>query len=406
MNAMTGNRRRLVWTARRKRLAWGGAALAIIVLIVLSMRPDPELVQAGTVTRGPLETTVDAEGMTRVRDRYEVAAPVTGRLERAPLDAGDVVTPGMVLARITPVPLDAQGEAGAQAQLTAALARLREAETRLGIAGDALRQEERSTARLRTIAAQGAISRDEMERAELNLASVRSTSEAAEAQRVAAAADVSAARAALFGAPAGRTAAVTVEVRSPAGGRVLQVHEENERVVPAGTPLLSIGDAVGLEVAVDVLSTDAVRIEAGAPMRLHDWGGPVPIAASVRLVEPQGFTKISTLGVEEQRVYVIGDMIDPPVALGDGYRVQASIVTWSSPRVLKVPASALFRSGGEWSVFVIDDGRARVRPVQIGHRGSAETEIVGGVEEGEQVILFPSDRIAPGARVKIVEGDG
>lgn len=403
---MTGNRRRLVWTVRRKRLAWGAAALTVIVLIALSMRPDPELVQAGTVTRGPLETTVDAEGMTRVRDRYQVAAPVTGRLERVPLAAGDVVTPGMVLARITPVPLDAQGEAGAQAQLTAALAGLREAETRLGIAADALRQEERSTARLRTIAAQGAISRDEMERAELNLASVRSTYEAAEAQRVAAAAAVSAARAALFGTPSGRTAAVTEVVRSPAAGRVLQVHEESERVVPAGTPLLSIGDAVGLEVAVDVLSTDAVRIEPGAPMRLHDWGGAVPIAATVRLVEPQGFTKISTLGVEEQRVYVIGDMIDPPDALGDGYRVQARIVTWSSPEVLKVPASALFRTGGEWSVFVIDGGRAQTRAVRIGHRGTAESEIVGGLEEGEQVILFPSDRIVPGARVKIVEGDG
>jgi HlyD family secretion protein len=212
---------------------------------------------------------------------------------------------------------------------------------------------------------------------------------------------VAAARAALLDAdPAGSTGRAVALVRAPVGGRVLRVHEPSERIVAAGTPLVQLGDAGGLEVVVDVLSTDAVRIQPGAPMRLVEWGGEGAIAARVRLVEPSGFTKVSTLGVEEQRVNVIGDLLDPPAVLGDGYRVEARIVTWAADDVLRVPNSALFRTGGGWSLFVEQEGRARLREVRVGHRGASEAEVLDGLAEGEQVILFPSEQIRDGVRVR------
>ena len=191
-----------------------------------------------------------------------------------------------------------------------------------------------------------------------------------------------------------------IDVRSPVAGHVLRVHEESERIVAAGTPLLEVGDPGDIEVVVDVLSADAVRIRPGAPVAIEDWGGEQPLEARVRLVEPSGFTKVSALGVEEQRVNVVADFVDGPGALGDGYRVEARVVVWEAPDVVRVPGSALFRRGDAWHVFVVERGTARLRRVEVGHRGSFEAELLAGLEPGERVVLHPSDRVQDGVRVR------
>ncbi|HEX6135511.1 MAG TPA: HlyD family efflux transporter periplasmic adaptor subunit [Longimicrobiales bacterium] len=391
--------RRRNWKKLRKRTLWLAAAALAAVLGVWLMWPEPLEVDTGVVTRGPLETTVDAEGITRVRDRYEITTPVAGRIDRTPLRVGDPVRVGMVLARITPMPLDPQAYALARANVAAALAGEAEAAARVGQAQRTLEQAERSTARLRVVADAGALSREDMEQAELELAAARSEHRSAVARATAMSAEVRAARSALLGVAPAIEGSVT-PVRSPVAGTVLSVHEPDERVVAAGTPLLAVADALHLEVVVDVLSTDAVTIEPGAVMRLVEWGGSGSLEAHVRTIEPQAFTKISALGVEEQRVQIIGELLSPPAAIGDAYRVEARIVTWSGAGVVKVPNSALFTQDSAWNVLVVEDGRARVRQVRAGHRGAAETEILAGLAEGETVIRFPTDRITPGDRVK------
>ncbi len=385
----------------RKRIIWIGAATFTALLIVWILRPTPVDVEAGRVVQGPLETVVEAEGMTRVRDRYQIGAPVTGRLARIDLREGDVVQAGTVLASIAPVPLDPQALAQAQARVTAAEAGVQEAQARAAQAREGLDQAERTAARLREMAAAGAISAEDAERAELEVASSRRELEAARSRARTMAAELTAARAGLLNVDPGRqTGRAAAVVRSPAAGRVLRVHERSERVVTAGTPLVEVGDAMGLEVVVDVLSTDAVQIESGAPMRLVEWGGSGVLDATVRLVEPAGFTRISALGVEEQRVNVIGNLAQPPPSLGDGYRVEAQIITWQADEVLKVPNSALFRAGTEWTVFVVEEGRARLREVRVGRRGAREAEVISGLTERDVVVLFPSDQLRDGMRVR------
>lgn len=386
---------------RARRLAWIAAGLLVLAAIIWSLWPEPLTVDVAPVAYAPLEVTIDAEGTTRVRDLFEVAAPVTGQLERMTLRAGDAVAAGMVLARITPTPLDPQTLAEAEARLAAAAARREEANAHAAQTRDAMAQEDRTAARMRAIAAEGAMSAEALERVELGLAAARSAHDAAAAQATAADAEVAAARAALLGA-AGH--APVTAVSAPTDGRVLRVYEENMRVVQVGTPLLAIGDAVGLEVRIDVLSEEAVRIRAGAPVRLHDWGGTGELEARVRLVEPQAFSRVSTLGVEEQRVYVLADLAAPPAGLGDGYRVQARIVVWAADSVLQVPVSALFRAREEWQVYVVQRGRAVARAASIGQRGAAAVQILEGLRPGEQVILFPSDRITAGVRVRTPAG--
>jgi HlyD family secretion protein len=196
------------------------------------------------------------------------------------------------------------------------------------------------------------------------------------------------------------TPGVCIDVRAPVAGHVLRVHEESERVVLSGAPLLELGDPQAIEIVVDVLSADAVKIRPGAELWVEDWGGDRPLRATVRRVEPSGFTKVSALGVEEQRVNVIGDFADTPDGLGDGFRIEARIVVWQADDVLRVPSSALFRHGDGWAVFVMDGGVARRREVEVGARGPFEAELRGGLEEGESVVLHPSDRLGDGVRVR------
>ena len=392
--------------ARRRALVLVLAAAGGLGGLLWLLRPAPVRVELGVVDRGPLEVTVDEEGRTRVRNRYVIAAPVSGGLDRISLDAGDAVAAGAAVARVSPAPLDPRATAQAEARLEAAIALRGEARARVGQAKAALAQAQRDLQRARTLAAAGTVSDQELEQAELAHASRVEELHGAREAEDAAAHEVQAAEAVLLAAGGGAPTTSTrgkdafVEVRSPATGHVLRVFEESQRVVAVGTPLLEVGDPSDLEIVVDVLSADAVKIRPGAEMRLGAWGGEGTLRARVRRVEPSGFTKLSALGVEEQRVNVIGDFVDAPGALGDGYRLEARIVVWRADDVVRLPASALFRSGEAWHVFGVENGRARLRAVEVGQRGVEAAKVVSGIEPGTGVVLHPTDRVADGVRIE------
>lgn len=392
-----------------KRLVLILALFAVVAFTGVSLRPQPVAVETARAARGPLRVTIDEEGETRVRHRYVLSAPVAGRLERITLKEGDAVKAGQVVARIDPSPLDPRGREQAEARLSAAQAARLEAGARVAHERAALTEARRRLARAERLAAEKVIPAEELDSARTAARTAESDLEAASFHDRAAAYDVESARAALLesrlGGPAGGKA---VELRSPVTGRVLRVCQECEKVVSAGAELVEIGDPGDLEVVVDVLSSDAVKIRPGAPMLLDpregvaEGGGQV-LLARVRVVEPSGFTKVSPLGVEEQRVDVVGDLAGPPGHLGDRYRVEARIVLWEATETLKVPAGALFRDSGGWSVFTVEDGRARLRAVKAGHRNPDEVEILAGLEPGAVVILHPSDAVADGVRVRSIE---
>jgi HlyD family secretion protein len=381
----------------RRRAWWAAAAIFAVLLIGVLFRPTPLDVQVATVGVGPLETTIDADGVTRVLQRFQVAAPVAGQLERITLREGDAVEAGMVIARLTPLALDERTREQSLARVSVAQALLREAQARVAQTDAAREQAERTAGRLEAVAGAGGFSVDALERVQLEMRTAQREHEAALSRVGAATAELGAAWAALLGSSGGTD---PTAVRSPASGTVLRVHEPSARAVAAGTPLVEIGDAAGLEVVADVLSTDAVKIPVGAPVRVMEWGGEGSLPARVRRVEPAGFVKLSALGVSEQRVNVLIELDTPPAALGDGYHVGVQVVTWQADDVLRVPVGALFRTGEGWMVFVAEQGRARLRPVEIGRRGAAEAEVVSGLQSGDRVILFPSDRLADGSRIR------
>jgi HlyD family secretion protein len=394
------------WWRRGAALAAAVVGLAVLVLL---LRPAPVRVAVAPVQRGPLQVTVDEEGFTRVRDRFVVTAPTAGRMARIGLDVGDPVELGAVVARLSPMPLDRRTRAEAAAQLAAAEAQQRAADAQVEQARAALEQAARTAHRARQLRKAGSIATEERELAELAEIAKQKELEAAGFAARAAAFRVEAARSALLApgtdsnqhllAACETEEGGCIELRSPVRGQVLRIPEKSERVVAAGTAVLELGDADSLEVVVDVLSADAVKVRPGAPIRLDDWGGGKALAARVRLVEPSGFVKLSALGVEEQRVNVIADFVDGPAALADQYRVEAHIVVWEADNVLKVPATALFHRGGEWSVFVVEGGRARHRAIEIGERGTLEVQVERGLEPSEVVILHPSDQVDDGVRV-------
>ncbi len=393
----------------RNRLVGLAVAGAVAVLLALVLRPKAVRVEVGSADIGSLVVTVDEEGRTRVRDRFVVAAPIAGRLARVTLKAGDPIEAGAVVARMNPLPLDPRTRAELAARLQAAEAAQREADARVAQARAALEQAQRTGGRARTLGSRGTIATEERELAELE-ETVRARELDADVFAAHAAAfNVEAARAALL-APGSEPARGLVgacesgapdclELRSPITGSVLRVLEESERVVVVGTPVVELGDTAALEVVVDVLSADAVRVRPGARMRIEEWGGSGPLEARVRLVEPSGFTKLSALGVEEQRVNIVADFVDGAAPVADGYRVEARIVVEEVHDAVKVPTSALFRRAGRWHVFVVVDGRARRRPVEIGARTPLEAEVRAGLRPGERVVLHPSDQVDEGVRV-------
>ncbi len=398
----------------RWRRQFGFLVLALMIAAGLTYgyMPKPVPVDVAHVRRGGLQVTVEEEGKTRVIDRFVLSAPVPGFARRVELDVGDAVTAGQVVAQLEPLRstvLDPRSRAVAEAQLAAAGAALQVTqETALAAAADAdiAETELKRVARLREL---GDVSQEALDQAEAQARQTQAARRSAEFSVEVARYEVEAAETSLRYSAAENTAnpRETVEIRAPVAGCVLHVHDESERVVTAGAPLIEIGDPRALEVEVDVLSADAVRIRPGTRVLYERWGGGPPLEGRVQLVEPVGFTKISALGVEEQRVLVIADIVSPPdqwERLGDGYRVEASFVLWESDDVLQIPSSALFRQGDGWAVFTVEGERAVRRPVEVGHRSGIMAEVVSGLLEGQVVIPHPDDTIEDRTRVRPRDG--
>jgi HlyD family secretion protein len=371
----------------------------MIVLVWFLWRPSLIPVQTSKAIRGSMRVTVDEEGETRARDRFVVAAPIPGRMQRVELEQGDSVQKDQIVAKIQPLPLNQQQREEVLARVETAEANKRQADARAERALEDYEQAQRDLKRAEHL--EKIISKEELEQARNKGLTSTKELEAAKFSAQAAASEVKVARAGLVGIEGENAKPMVVSIHSPVSGRVLQLVEKSERVVQAGAPLLILGDPRKLEIVTDVLTTDAVNIGPGSPVELLGWGGDHPLHARVRLVEPSGFTKVSALGVEEKRVNVIADFVDPPGGLGDGYRVGTSIVTWEASDVLKIPGSAAFREPDGWSVFVIEGGKARRRAVNIGHRNQTEAEVPGGLTAGEEVILHPSNQLRDGVRVQV-----
>lgn len=386
---------------------WILAALALVLALVWAFRPPALLVEVAKVTRGPLRIAVQEEARTRVIDRHVVYAPVTGHLQRISLKAGERVRAGDPLAVIEPVdpdPLDPRSRAAAEARVSAAQAALRAAVARAEAARAAAVFAEQERERAERLQTAGQISAEAVDRARAEAQRSASLRRAEEHAAEVARGDLDSARAQLahFDAREGVSTSRVV-VGAPVSGSILRVLRDSAGVVARGEALLEVGDTSVLEVVAEVLSDEAVRIRQGNRVILERWGGSA-LEAVVRLVEPSGFTKISALGVEEQRVLVISDLVsavDEWSSLGDGYRLEASFVLLDEDDVLQIPESALFRGGDGWRVFVFEDGRARVRDVVPGRRGGLRAEILQGLREGEQVVLYPDDALADGARVNL-----
>lgn len=392
---------------RPRLLAWTGAAI-LLALIVAGLWPRAVPVETAVAARGPLLVTVDEEGQTRVRNRYIVAAPAGGHLRRVELKAGAPVEAGATVLAVLETGgadlLDARGLAQARARVQGAESAREQAAARHAAAAATLAQTRLDLARAQTLLDQKISTQQEFDVTATRERVATQDERAAAFGLQVAAYELEQARAALIRAQPGEGGdAAALKIVSPVNGRVLRVMQESARAVLAGTPILEVGDPADLEVRIEVLSRDGVGITPGARVLLEQWGGEKPLEARVRLVEPSAFTKISALGVEEQRVYVIADLDAPPAArptLGDGYRVEARIVRWSADNVLRVPAGALFQREGGWQTFVIEGRRARLRDVQVGQSNGLETEILGGLSEGDRVIIYPGDRVADATRVR------
>lgn len=397
------NVRRLV-----RRVIWFVLFALVAAGVVAAVLPKPVPVETASVTQGELVVTVDEDGVSRVNDRYVVSAPISGNLARMELHAGDQVKQGQVVARILPLSaplLDARSRQEAEARVNAAYAGLRQANAQIDRAKVALDYSREEAANSRQLSQQGSISRQEADRAQLDERSRQAELASAEFAAKVASHELAMARSAL-GRYEGKTGTDDDDqfvVTSPVAGRVLKVFQQSEGVVQAGAQLLEVGDPSAMEIAADVLTSDAVHIEAGAPVVIEEWGG-APLAARVRLIEPSAFTRVSALGVEEQRVNAVVDLNEPYEkwkALGDGYRVEARIQVYRNPKAIMVPWSSLFRRGADWAVFVAKDGKAQLRVIEVGRRNDTEAEVKNGLSSGERVVLHPSDRVADGVEVTV-----
>lgn len=376
----------------------------VAALFAVALWPKTAVVETGVVSRGPLVVTIDEEGETRVRHRFVVSAPVSGRVRRIELEPGDKVARGDVVARLqaeAPPLLDARARAEAREVIDTARATVSRARAESQRAGAVLAQAERELQRSRALATEGLATAQQVDQRDADVRAAREAAQAASFAVEAAASDLRRAEARLA---VGRPAAAPdreITIVAPVDGVVLKRVRESETVVPAGDALVELGDPSQIEIVSDLLSTDAVKVKAGARAIIEQWGGDAPLEATVRRVEPAGFTKVSALGVEEQRVNVVLDFATStaPPRLGDAYRVEVRIVVWEAPAVLRVPASALFRVGNEWAVYLAVDGRARRTQVKIGQRTGRDAEVLEGLTDGAVVVLHPGDQLADGSRI-------
>ena len=385
--------------------------VAVLVALALALawlfRPPAVAVEVARVTRGALEVAIEDEGQTRIHPRYVVAAPVGGRLSQLELDPGDRVEAGTVVAKLAPTPLDPRDRQQAEGRLSSARAGVREAEAYVAEVETALTQARSTLRRSRALFDAGQLAAEELDRATTEEKRLTRVLEGARQRAVAARFEVATARGALLDADSG----ATIAVRAPTTGTVLRLYEDSERVVPAGAPLLEIGDPADLELVVEILSTDAVAIPPGAAMSVEIGGGR-RLAGRVREVEPAGFTKTSPLGVEEQRVRVVGELepgsrnfggvgaIGVRSEIGDRFRIRARIVLWRGEDVLQAPSGAVFRAGEGWGAYRVEGGRARLTLLELGHRGAEAVEVLSGIEAGDEVVLYPGAWVRDGSRVR------
>lgn len=393
---------RISWTS----IVGVGIAIAAVAAVIWAMRPQPIAVETARATKGRFIATVNEDGKTRVRERYVVAAPLAGGMARISLKVGDRVRDGDSVTTITPSPvplLDARSRREAEERLGAAEATRERTQAAVQRADAQLAQARTDLDRTRDLAARGATTTQALERAELAMRVADRDARAAQFQDHAAEHEVSQARALLARYDRGGDAAAERwNITAPVAGAVLKVFQESETIVSPGTPLLEIGDPSDLEIVIDVLSSEAVEIRPGAQVTIEAWGGPQPLAGRVRRIEPAGFTKVSTLGVEEQRVNVIIDVTSSPEArggLGDGYRVEARITVFEKDDALIVPVGALFRTGPQWQVYLVQGGRVELRNVELVRRSGRLAAIAAGLNEGDEVVVYPGDRVRPGSAV-------
>ncbi|MFO0977830.1 MAG: efflux RND transporter periplasmic adaptor subunit [Planctomycetaceae bacterium] len=390
-----------------QRIVIGIIIATVIAAVVFALLPRPVAVDVAEIRRGPLVVTIVDDGRTRIRERYVVSAPLNGRLVRIRLKPGDpVVAQETLLTSIEPVNptlLDPREVAIAEARTKSAEARMEQAKPRLESAKISLNHQETELGRVQQLAQKGAATEQDLEQASVLYQHARNEFQSSQFEVAITEFELEVAKAAMTHSSAAASSGDwSFPLKSPISGQVLRVFQESSTIVNAGDRILEIGDPLDLEVEVDVLSRDAVRIRPGSRVMLEQWGGSEPIEARVRLIEPSATTKISALGIEEQRVNVIIDFTQdresrPP--LGDGYRVEAAIVEWESNDVLVVPAGALFRTGNEWAVFLVAGDRAEMQPVELAHRNDNYAEVVKGLKDGDRVILYPGDRVNDGMRI-------
>lgn len=394
--------------------------LTVIVVLLIggaltaAFWPRPVMVDLGEVTRGPMMVTIDEEGRTRVAEAYVVSTPVAGRLQRVQVDPGDPVVRGeTVVAHMlptNPAALDVRTREQAFAAVQAAEAALRVARADLNAAIANRDFVQTELDRAEQLAERQITSQAALDRARQNLRVSNAAVETSEAAIAMREADLANARAQLIGfddqglaAAIGNTRSDDIPLYAPADGRILRIMQQSETTLPAGAPIMEIGDIDGeLEVVVDLISSDAVQVDVGDPVIIEDWGGTPSLAGEVRRIDPFAITEFSALGVEEQRVPVTVALTGPPEdrrALGHGYRVEARIVVWQEGDALRVPASALFRTGQDWSIFVTEDGVALLSTIEIGRNNGVVAEVIEGLEPGDHVILYPSTAIKDGTAI-------
>jgi HlyD family secretion protein len=395
--------------SRRNTMWIGAVVLAVAALVAWGLVPAPVVVEVATVQRGPFEQTVDEQARSRIRDHYSVTAPLNGDVDRIQLREGDEVVAGSIIARLhpaLPALLDSRTELELRRRVEAARAAREAADARVARGQVALAQARLEAERSRQLAPSHLVPAAKLETDELTLLLSGQELESAKADAHVARHDIDIAVAALARVREAGRGGGNAEwpLAAPVSGRVLRVQQKSSGTVSVGTPLIELGDPANLEVLIELLTTDAPQVAPGAPVRLDNWGGPAPLVGRVRRVEPWGYTKVSALGVEEQRVNVLVDIVSPRIeweSLGEGYRLDARIQVYRQQQVLAVPTGALFRSGEGWLVYVVgSDQRAHRQPLTIGHRNDRFAEVLAGLKEGDRIAVYPGDAVRDRVRVR------
>lgn len=399
-----------------RKLSLGLIGATLVAALVWALWPQPQPVDLAAVAKGPMQGTILAQGVTRVRDPYAIAAPITGTAIRSPVQVGDAVvaneTVVAILQPADPALMDARSRAQAEAAVVEAQAAVALAESNLRQAETGLAHSQSQLERNRILADRGTIPRRMLEDIEAAHQTAEQALSAAQSQLDLSRATLVRAQAQLLGPqalfdPSAEPGECCVRILAPQTGIVLAVQDQSARLVQAGSPLLTIGDLDDMEIELDLLSTDAVQVPPQARALIERWGGEGVLDARLRRIDPAAFTRVSALGIEEQRVRLRLDLLTPPEdrpGLGEGFRVHVRLIIWEADALLHVPQAALFRQGESWAVFVEDAGRARLRPVQIGRQASGLAEVLDGLSEGARVVLFPSSALSDGMTIASRDG--